>query len=268
MNRRFLLAAGLMVWLGSTGVRGGQEPHTLSPEAVENGGKIFLSSCAKCHGATGDDVPGVNLAGGRFLRATTDADLAALIVKGIPGTGMPSNNLSDKQAGDVVAFIRSFASGGLAAEMAGASVAKALASLPGDAGRGKALVEGKGQCLTCHTLGSAGGRLGPDLSEIGIRRPDHLQRSILEPEAEIRGDQRTARVVTRDGVVTTGRLLNHDNFSAQLLDSKEQLRSFLKAELKEFTILTTSPMLSYRDRLTSDEVADIVKYFSTLRGRR
>ena len=257
-----------MAWLGSAGVLAGQEPHTLSPEAVENGSKIFLSSCAKCHGATGDDVPGVNLAGGRFIRGNTDAELAALIIKGIPGTGMPSNNLSEKQAADVVAFIRSFASGGLAAEMAGAAVAKALASLPGDAGRGKALVEEKGQCLTCHSLGSAGGRLGPDLSEIGFRRPDNLQRSILDPQAEIRGDQRSARAVTRDGVAVTGRLLNHDNFSAQLLDSKEQLRSFLKADLKEFTILTTSAMPSYRDRLSAEEVADIVKYFSTLRGRR
>lgn len=268
MHTRLSSALALVIWLVSSGVLSGQEPHTLAPEAVENGGKIFLSSCARCHGASGEDVPGVNLASGRFIRAATDADLAALIVKGIPGTGMPSNNLSDKQAGDVVAFIRSFASGGLAAEMAGAAVAKAIASLPGDAGRGKALVEGKGQCLTCHTLGSAGGRMGPDLSEIGIRRPDHLQRSLLEPEAEVRGDQRTARVVTRDGVVTTGRLLNHDNFSAQILDSKEQLRSFLKADVKEFAILTSSSMPSYRDRLGPDEVADIVKFLSTLRGRR
>ena len=268
MNRSHMLAAALMVWLGSAGLHGGQEPHALSPEAVENGGKIFLSSGAKCHGATGDDVPGVNLASGRFIRATTDAELAALVIKGIPGTGMPSNNLSDKQASDVVAFIRSFASGGLAAEMAGAAAARAIANLPGDAARGKALVEGKGQCLTCHTLGLAGGGLGPDLSEIGIRRPDHLQRSILEPEAEVRGDQRTARAVTRDGVITTGRLLNHDNFSAQLLDSKEQLRSFVKADLKEFAVLTSSPMPSYRDRLNTDEVADLVKYLSTLRGKR
>jgi putative heme-binding domain-containing protein len=263
---RLIPLVALAVWVSAIGVLGGQEPHTLSPEAVESGAKIFLSSCARCHGATGDEVPGVNLAGGRFARAATDVDLAALIIKGVPGTGMPSNNLSEKQATDVVAFIRSFASGGLAAEMAGAAVARALANLPGDAARGKAVVEGKGQCLTCHTLGDAGGRLGPDLSQIGIRRPQDLQRSILDPQAEVRGDQRSARVVTRDGVVITGRLLNHDTFSAQLLDSKEQLRSFLKAEVKEFAVLATSSMPSYRDRLSADEVADIVKYFSTLRG--
>src|SRR5271154_1235708 len=55
----------------------------------------------------------------------------------------------------------------------------------GDAARGQAIVEGKGNCLSCHRIKNAGSRTGPDLSEIGGRRPAQLQTKLLTPDAEI-----------------------------------------------------------------------------------
>ena len=49
---------------------------------------------------------------------------------------------------------------------------------------GKAIFEGKGGCLKCHSLDNRGGSLGPDLSDIGLKRtPQALRLSITDPEA-------------------------------------------------------------------------------------
>jgi mono/diheme cytochrome c family protein len=78
---------------------------------------------------------------------------------------------------------------------------------------------------------------------------------------------RPVRIVTRDGRTINGRRLNEDTYTVQLLDDQEKLVSLTKADLREFTILTVSPMPSYRDRLTPDEIADVVAYLLSLKGR-
>ena len=260
-----LAAAALVMSAGALSAQ--EQPHTYSQDAIERGAQIYQSGCARCHGLRGDDLPGVNLASGRFLRVTTDDELAQLILLGIPGTGMPSNALPARDINGVVAYLRSWASGGAGADIAGTAAKNAEAALPGDAPRGKAIVEGKGRCLTCHSVGTDGGRLGPDLSGIRISRPADLQKSLVDPSSEIRAENRSVRLVTRDGAIVTGQLLNHDSFTVQLIDSKEQLRSFVKSGLREFTFLKTSPMPSYRDTLTAGEITDVVKYLSSIRGR-
>ena len=50
-----------------------------------------------------------------------------------------------------------------------------------------------------------------------------IERSIVDPNAEILPENRYVRVVTRDGATITGRILNEDTFSLQLIDSKEKL---------------------------------------------
>jgi hypothetical protein len=62
-----------------------------------------------------------------------------------------------------------------------------------------------------------------------------------------------------------GTLLNQDTFSVQLRDEAQNLRSFLKSDLREHGFLP-SPMPSYRGRLTPQEVADVVSYLLTLKG--
>ena len=136
---------------------------------------------------------------------------------------------------------------------------------PGDAANGKAIFEGKGQCTNCHRIKGNGSRFGPDLSEIGGRRPDQLQTSILDPDAEILPPNRIYRVVDKSGTVTVGRLLNLDTFTVQLIDQKEQLRSFEKTNLREYGFVEKSPMPSYKGRLTEQEVNDLVNYLYSLK---
>jgi putative heme-binding domain-containing protein len=222
---------------------------------IEDGGQLFQANCATCHGPDGDAVPGVDLGHGQFRRASSDDDLVQIIRNGIPATAMPPTAFSDQQAGTIVVYLRSLA------------ISDASASVPGDAARGKALFEGKGQCLSCHRVNGTGSRLGPDLSDIGqLRRAVELERSLLDPGREVRPADRLFRVVTRDGVTTTGRLLNHDTFTVQLLDAREQLRSFVKANLREYNFVGGSSMQSYRSKVTPPELADLVRYLVSLKG--
>jgi putative heme-binding domain-containing protein len=139
--------------------------------------------------------------------------------------------------------------------------------VPGDPTKGQAIFEGKGECLSCHRVADRGSRMYPDLSDIATQRSvEELQKALLNPSPEVAPGHRLYRVVTRDGRTITGRLLNQDVYSLQMLDSKEQLVAFQKTNLREFNFVQTPPMPSYRDKLSTEEQADLIAYLATLRG--
>ena len=135
----------------------------------------------------------------------------------------------------------------------------------GDVARGQAIVEGKGNCLSCHRIKGNGSRTGPDLSEIGARQPAQLQTSLVDPDAEIAPANRPYRVVLKNGTTVDGRLLNEDTFTVQLMDSNERLRSFVRSDLRAADFVAKSPMPSYKDRLNAQELDDVVAYLSSLK---
>jgi putative heme-binding domain-containing protein len=254
VTRTAIASVAAVLWASLACAQG----HGYTPGDIENGGQLYQANCTGCHGPEGDGVPSVNLGGGQFRRGTTDDELVKIILGGIPGTAMPPSSFSEGQAGTIVAYLRS-----LAESPAGAT------AIPGNASRGKTLFDGKGQCLTCHSVAGVGSRAAPALTEVGSsRRKVELQRSLVDPGAEIRSDSRPVRIVMRDGATITGRLLNQDSFTIQILDSSARLRLLEKSAVREFTIPTESPMPSYRDTLDAQELADVVTYLSTLRGRR
>ena len=77
---------------------------------------------------------------------------------------------------------------------------------------------------------------------------------------------RPVRAVLGDGTLVSGRRLNEDTYSIQLIDQDERLRSLEKASLRELTALTTSPMPPASDALDEQEVADVLAYLLTLQG--
>ena len=141
-----------------------------------------------------------------------------------------------------------------------------VATPAGDSARGKALVESSA-CFDCHRIGERGSRVGPDLSDIGSRRtPDRLRQALVAPDEEVVPENRSVRLVTRDGATITGRLLNQDAMSVQLINPKEELKTYLRATLREYTIVDKGLMPSVEGKLTTQEVADIVTYLSSLKG--
>jgi mono/diheme cytochrome c family protein/small nuclear ribonucleoprotein (snRNP)-like protein len=253
--------------------------HAYTPDEIADGGRLFQSNCTGCHGTGGDLVPGVALMSGKFRRATSDDEVVAIVRKGVPGTAMQAFNFTDQQAGTIVAYLKSFSA---------APPPSANAPALGDAARGKQIFEGKGNCQSCHRVGESGSRVGPDLSTAGLPRPPltrfvgfvgtpppaptpaaivaQLQRDLLDPDAEISPANRTFRAVLKDGSTVSGRLLNLDPFNVQLFDSKERLVTLQRAELREFGPVK-SQMPSYRDKLSSQELSDLLAYLFSLKGQ-
>jgi len=221
---------------------------------IQYGSRVYAAQCAVCHGATGDTVSGVNLASGRFRQASTDFELISIITSGISGTAMPAFKFSAAEVTGVVAYLRN---------MRGFNPTTAA----GDLARGQALFEGRGRCATCHRVNGKGPRLAPDLSDVGaVRTADALQRSVVDPTGSIQSVNRSVRAVTRDGRVIAGRRLNEDTYTVQLIDEQERLVSLDKADLREYQVLKTTSMPSYKDTLSSSEVADVIAYLLSLKG--
>ena len=223
--------------------------------SVDAGHQLYRTHCFVCHGEVGESVPGVSFRSGTYRRASTDDEIARIILNGIPGTGMPPTNLTNDDRRNLVAYLRSMHAGGEASQGTG------------DAKRGMALVQGKGGCLHCHRVENSGSRVGPDLSEIGsLRNSDYLEKSLTDPDSIIAPANRFVRVVTKQGATINGRRLNEDTHTIQLIDNKEHLVSLEKADLSEITLVKKSPMPSYREKLNPQELADIVSYLLSLKG--
>jgi hypothetical protein len=98
-----------------------------------------------------------------------------------------------------------------------------------------------------------------------LRSAAELEVSLRAPERVVLPAHRFYRVVPRRGEPVSGRLLNQDAFSVQLLDTDEQLRSFATDTLREHGFIDPG-MPSVEGLLSDQEVADLVAYLVSLRG--
>ena len=220
------------------------------------GSTLYAARCVTCHGPQGDAIGGVNLRSGKFRNAQSDNDLARFIRAGSQAAGMPPFALDNSEMAGIIAYLRNMNTFDTATVKAG------------DAARGRGIYDGKGGCAACHRIGRVGSRVAPNLSDIGSQRsPGSLQRSLVDPSSQMMPINRPVRLVKKDGTIVNGRRLNEDTYSIQVVDDKERLHSMLKADLREFTISKTSPMPSFKDKLSSDELADLLGYLLSLKGQ-
>jgi putative heme-binding domain-containing protein len=258
-GRLVLWAVLALLWLGAR-AEAAQNPAQAragdyAQADMAYGAQLYDAQCTTCHGPNGDGVGGVNLRSGKFRTAVTDQDLTRIITNGIAETGMPGFKFDAAELAGIIAYLRNmntFDRGSVKS---------------GDAARGRAVFEGQGGCMRCHRVGAQGPRVAPDLSDIGATRSaGSLQRSLIDPSSQMMPINRPVRAVTRTGTVINGRRLNEDTYTVQLIDEEERLVSLTKADLREYTIATTSPMPSYKETLGPDAIADVVAYLLSLKG--
>ena len=141
------------------------------------------------------------------------------------------------------------------------TVEQALAALPGgQPGRGRA-VFAAATCANCHRAGGLDRQFGPDLSGIGERNdPEHLVRSILEPNAAITEGFALLQVGTRDGKTYAGILREETDRHLTLGQLAGQPVRVEKALITQRQSLHTSAMPPFGGMLSPEQVADLVAW--------
>jgi putative heme-binding domain-containing protein len=229
--------------------------------AISGGKNIYRGRCGVCHGIDAKGYRGSDLTTGDWVHGGSDVQIFKTIQTGVPGTEMPGNaNMSEDEIWMVIAYLRTLSSpGGPAVER-------------GDAANGDRLfwAQDKGNCSQCHMVAGRGGRIGPNLSRIGAARSvAALEREIRKPNEVIPVGFETVTVVTRDGRRIRGARKNEDTFSIQLMTANEDILSFHKRDLTDVVPEPErSLMPAYGpERLSDAELADVVRYLRTLRGK-
>jgi putative heme-binding domain-containing protein len=123
-------------------------------------------------------------------------------------------------------------------------------------------------CVSCHRVGTRGGRIGPELTRIGAARSRAaLTREIRTPSEWIPPNYETVTVVTQDGQKIRGIKKNEDIFSIQVMDTRERLQGYLRSTLKDVVYEKVSLMPAYGEKQLSDsDLNDLVGYLTTLRS--
>jgi len=254
---RIISSLLMVVFAGLIAARGQDADHggAFSQTDIENGTRVYNAQCINCHGPNGDNVSGIDLRRGQFRTVKTPDDLSKTISSGVPGAGMPAFDLTPGELSGIAAFIRSHFD-------------NASTVTVGDSSRGRSIFEGKGNCRSCHRVNGTGSRIAPDLSDIGVARsPSTLLQSLKDPTSMMLPINRPIRFQTADGRTISGRRLNEDTLTIQIIDDKERLHSFTKSDLKNLVVDSKSSMPSYADRLSGEELADIVAYLLSLKGQ-
>jgi putative heme-binding domain-containing protein len=262
MNQRYRLKcvviAGSIAWLAAVLSGNAQSLPAGSGKAD------FQRICSGCHSVD-------RATSQRMTRAEWAVVVNDMVARGAQGSSAELDNVVSYLSAN---FGKNNASSSYAAPVApahtAASAPKGVAEeaplSAEELSKASRLIQENG-CLSCHRVGETGSYVGPYLDGVGAHRsPEQLHASLVSPNKEVLPENRTVRLVTSDGKAVTGKLLNQDGFSVQLIDSSGQLRSFERLGLREFTIVTTNPMPSYADKLSAQDLTDLVRYLSSLQG--
>jgi cytochrome c oxidase cbb3-type subunit 3 len=223
-------------------------------DAIRDGGTKFRSRCAGCHGPDGRGYIGPDITG---LWASGDRDerIFGIVRRGVPGTEMtPADPLrvSDREIWQILAYLATL---------------RAAPSTPssGDVQNGEQIF--RAHCSSCHMVNGRGGQLGPDLSRVGSGRPRAVLLNKIRGQSDnIRPGYEAVTLVTRDGQRIRGVKKNEDEFSVQIVDMRERLQGYLKANLTEIVNEPRSVMPAYGvEQLDDRAVNDLVQYLSGLR---
>ncbi len=263
------------------------------PAAVARGTVLFETTlnCAACHGTTGrggpNNAPDVTRSA---LAMAPDGGrgLAAFLRVGRPDRGMPpiATPLSDQEAGDLSAKLRSLGfaaapppAAGRGGGRAGAPLPAALAGqqlsiLVGDPRLGKKYFEGPvGRCSTCHSVRDGEPSAATNLAHIASKYPDPklLQNAMLINRG-LNWSPRTNRDVTAtltyaDGRTVRGYLSSVSDFKVVIRD-ENNIETELPRKNGEPKVVLTDRLQHHLDLLAiymDDDIHNLTAYLATLK---
>lgn len=118
-------------------------------------------------------------------------------------------------------------------------------------------------CQQCHLLYGEGAKIGPDLTGSNRANLEYVLSNVIDPSAAIAKEYKMNTVLTTDGRVLTGMIVEKtgDRLTLQTVNERIVLLPDDIDELKE-SPLSMMPEGQF-DQLTSDEIRDLVAYLAT-----
>lgn len=212
-----------------------------------------------------------------FERAPVDADLGSLAIEAIRASRGFASLSADRIIELFVAYpasVQAMAQTLAESKSLGQEERRQFATKiesqlgSGDAERGRSVFFGtKAACASCHAIAGEGGKIGPDLSKIGlIREPKVLVESVVMPSASLARGFETYNVLTAEGKTFAG-LIARETASDVWLRTAD--RSEIRIPRDQIEELSASPRSvmpeGLEQLLTEEEMVDLVFYLSTLK---
>jgi len=121
------------------------------------------------------------------------------------------------------------------------------------------------RCIACHRIEREGGRVGPNLTAIGTAaQPDYLLESLLEPARNVKEGYGSLVIVGTDGQVVSGIPVSRSDTELVLRDALDRDVRLRLADIDEESPGTSLMPAGLVDGLSTEELADLVRYLSTL----
>ena len=144
-----------------------------------------------------------------------------------------------------------------------------VAKLPaGDVRRGQAVFNNaKVACVTCHSIGYLGGKVGPDLTRIGaIRTQRDLLEAIVFPNSSFVRGYEPFLAVMKSGKTHNGILRKDSPEEVVLVLGADQEVRLPRADIEELQPSRVSVMPSGLDQqLSKQDLADLVAFLKACR---
>jgi putative heme-binding domain-containing protein len=136
----------------------------------------------------------------------------------------------------------------------------------GDASRGEFIFRRPElACVTCHAVGGAGGKLGPDLTSIGASAPgDYLIEALLYPGAKIKEGYHSVLIATKDGQEHSGMITKETGNEIVLRTADNQDVSIPAGNVARRTSVGSLMPAGLIDALLPEERLDLFKFLSQL----
>jgi putative heme-binding domain-containing protein len=151
------------------------------------------------------------------------------------------------------------------ADLVKALAAEALQS--GDPARGEAVFRGAlTNCLSCHAIGGAGGRAGPDLAPVGTALPaDVLIESVLWPNRQVKEGYGALLVMTSSDRLVQGYRMNEDKQALTLRDPQtDDVVTVRVQDIKARKEIGSIMPEGLANGLTRQELADLIRFLTEL----
>ena len=121
-------------------------------------------------------------------------------------------------------------------------------------------------CVMCHSIGGAGGKVGPDMTSLGASTPvvDYIVESVLLPNKRVKEGFNSVQVVTKDGEDLSGNLVRETSEELILRDATAKEISIPKRNIQSRKMGGSLMPSGLVDFITPQERLDLYAFLKEL----